>query len=95
MSNFKAKDKSIIPEFVSALMKAYARRGASKTLDMLKKDPVIKQSLQSIEKLDKSLKSKIINAQKKTLNNKSISLVIAFDYGGRNEISKVPLFINW
>ena len=40
----------------------------------------------SIEKLDKSLKSKIINAQKKTLNNKSISLVIAFDYGGRNEI---------
>ena len=40
----------------------------------------------SIEKLDKSIKKKIINAQKKTLNNKSISLVIAFDYGGRNEI---------
>jgi len=40
----------------------------------------------SIEKLDKSLKDKILNAQKKTLNNKSISLVIAFDYGGRNEI---------
>ena len=31
----------------------------------------------SIEKLDKSLKDKILNAQKKTLNNKSISLVIA------------------
>ena len=27
-----------------------------------------------------------INAQKKTQQNKSISLVIAFDYGGRNEI---------
>ena len=40
----------------------------------------------SIEKLDNSLKRKIIGAQKKTLNNKSISLVIAFDYGGRNEI---------
>ena len=40
----------------------------------------------SIEKLDNSLKRKIIDAQKKTLNNKSISLVIAFDYGGRNEI---------
>ena len=38
------------------------------------------------QKLDKSLKDKILNAQKKTLNNKSISLVIAFDYGGRNEI---------
>ena len=38
MSNFKAKDKSIIPEFVSALMKAYARRGASKTLKKLKND---------------------------------------------------------
>ena len=40
----------------------------------------------SIEKLDKSLKNKIIDAQKKTINNQSISLVIAFDYGGRNEI---------
>ena len=40
----------------------------------------------SIEKLDKPLKNKIINAQNKTQNNKSISLVIAFDYGGRNEI---------
>ena len=59
MSKFKAKNKSIIPEFVGALMKAYARRGASKTLDMLKKDPVIKQSLQSIEKLDKQIQQKI------------------------------------
>ena len=40
----------------------------------------------SIEKLDKPLKNKIINAQNKTQHNKSISLVIAFDYGGRNEI---------
>ena len=40
----------------------------------------------SIEKLDKPLKNKIINAQNKTKHNKSISLVIAFDYGGRNEI---------
>ena len=40
----------------------------------------------SIDKLDKTLKNKIINAQKKTQKNNSISLVIAFDYGGRNEI---------
>ena len=40
----------------------------------------------SIDKLDKPLKNKIINAQKKTQQNKSISLVIAFDYGGRYEI---------
>tara|TARA_A100000164_G_scaffold71244_1_gene59702 strand:- start:71 stop:730 length:660 start_codon:yes stop_codon:yes gene_type:complete len=40
----------------------------------------------SIDKLDNPLKNKIINAQKKTQQNKSISLVIAFDYGGRNEI---------
>ena len=40
----------------------------------------------SIEKLDNPLKNKIINAQKKTQQNKSITLVIAFDYGGRNEI---------
>ena len=40
----------------------------------------------SIDKLDKTLKNKIINAQKKTQKNNAISLVIAFDYGGRNEI---------
>ena len=40
----------------------------------------------SVDKLDKTLKNKIINAQKKTQKNNAISLVIAFDYGGRNEI---------
>ena len=59
MSKFKAKDKSIIPEFVGGLMKAYARRGASKTLQKLKKDPINRQSLKSIEKLDKEIQQKI------------------------------------
>ena len=40
----------------------------------------------SVDKLDKTLRNKIINAQKKTQKNNAISLVIAFDYGGRNEI---------
>lgn len=52
MSNFKTKDKSIIPEFVGALMKAYARRGSSKVLKQLEKDPVIKKSLDKIAKID-------------------------------------------
>tara|TARA_R100000152_G_C6554467_1_gene27721 strand:+ start:210 stop:467 length:258 start_codon:yes stop_codon:yes gene_type:complete len=59
MSKFKAKDKSIIPEFVGSLMKAYARRGASKTLKKLKKDPIIRQSLKSIEKLDREIQQNI------------------------------------
>ena len=64
MSKFKAKDKSIIPEFVGSLMKAYARRGASKTLQKLKKDPIIRQSLKSIEKLDKEIQQKIEKKKK-------------------------------
>ena len=59
MSNFKVKDKSIIPEFVSALMKAYARRGASKTLKKLQNDPVIKKSLQKIAQLDREIKKDV------------------------------------
>jgi hypothetical protein len=59
MSNFKAKDKSIIPEFVSALMKAYARRGASKTLKKLKNDPVIKKSLEKIAQIDRETQKSI------------------------------------
>ena len=59
MSKFKAKDKSIIPEFVGSLMKAYARRGSSKTLKKLKKDPIIRQSLKSIEKLDREIQQNI------------------------------------
>ena len=44
MANFKVKNKKIIPEFVGSLMKAIARRGASKTLKSLERDPVIKKS---------------------------------------------------
>lgn len=40
----------------------------------------------SVEKLDNKLRKKILNAVSKTENNNKISLIIAFDYGGRKEI---------
>ena len=59
MANFKVKDKKIIPEFVGSLMKAIARRGASKTIKQLQKDPIINKNIAIIEKADKDLKSYI------------------------------------
>ena len=55
MANFKVKNKKIIPEFVGSLMKAIARRGASKTLKSLERDPVIKKSFDKIRQIDKDL----------------------------------------
>ena len=48
MANFKYKDKKIIPEFVGALMKAVARRGSSKTIKKLQKDPIIRKNIDII-----------------------------------------------
>ena len=48
MSKFKAKDKSKGGIILTA-----------KTLQKLKKDPIIRQSLKSIEKLDKEIQQKI------------------------------------
>tara|TARA_X000001388_G_C2179119_1_gene102863 strand:+ start:270 stop:521 length:252 start_codon:yes stop_codon:yes gene_type:complete len=59
MANFKLKDKNIIPEFVGALMKAVARRGSSKTIKKLQKDPIIRKNIDIIKKADKDLKSYI------------------------------------
>jgi len=55
MSNFKLKNKKIIPEFVGSLMKAIARGGAKKTIRQLEKDPTIKKSIEKIKKIDKEL----------------------------------------
>lgn len=59
MTNFKVKDKKIIPEFIGSLMKAIARRGTSKTIKQLQKDPIIKKNIAIIKKADKDLKSYI------------------------------------
>ena len=40
----------------------------------------------SVRKLDNKLRKKILDAVSKTENNNKISLIIAFDYGGRKEI---------
>ena len=40
-------------------MKAYARRGASKTLKKLQNDPVIKKSLRKIAQIDKETQQAI------------------------------------
>ena len=40
----------------------------------------------SVKKLDNKLRKKILDAVSKTENNNKISLIIAFDYGGRKEI---------
>ena len=59
MSNFKVKDKKIIPEFVGSLMKAIARRSASKAVRDLEKNPVIKKHIDKIKKIDKEMKADI------------------------------------
>ena len=40
----------------------------------------------STERLDNKIRDNILEAVRKTENNKSINLIIAFDYGGRKEI---------
>ena len=59
MSNFKVKDKKIIPEFVGSLMKAIAKRSASKAVRDLEKNPVIKKHINNIRKIDKEMKADI------------------------------------
>ena len=64
MANFKVKNKKIIPAYVGSLMKAIARRGASKTLKSLEKDPVIKKSFDRIRQIDKDLQVHIAKKSK-------------------------------
>ena len=64
MANFKVKNKKIIPEFVGSLMKAIARRGASKTLKSLERDPVIKKSFDKIRQIDRDLQVHIAKKSK-------------------------------
>lgn len=64
MSNFKVKDKKIIPEFVGSLMKAISKRSASKAVRDLEKNPVIKKHIDKIKKIDKEMKADIQNKLK-------------------------------
>jgi len=67
MSNFKVKDKKIIPEFVGSLMKAIAKKSANKAVRDLEKNPVIKKHIDKIKKIDKEMKADI---QKKLKTDK-------------------------
>ena len=58
MSKLTTESKNILAEFVGSLMKAYARRGAKKTLRKIQNDPVIKKSLR-IAQLDKEIQQDI------------------------------------
>jgi len=64
MSNFKVKDKKIIPEFVGSLMKAIARGSAKKSVRDLEKNPVIKKHIDKIKQLDKEMKADIESRSK-------------------------------
>tara|TARA_R100001443_G_scaffold21374_1_gene33631 strand:- start:340 stop:579 length:240 start_codon:yes stop_codon:yes gene_type:complete len=59
MSKLTTENINIIAEFVGSLMKAYARKGAKKTLNKIKKDPVIRKSLEKISQLDKETQQAI------------------------------------
>lgn len=59
MSKLTTENINIIAEFVGSLMKAYARKGAEKTLNKIKKDPVIRKSLEKISQLDKETQQAI------------------------------------
>ena len=49
MSKITIKDRKLIPEFVGSLMKALATKRAKKSvIKKLSKDPVIKQSIQTL-----------------------------------------------
>ena len=65
MSNFKVKDKKIIPEFIGTLMSAIARKKANKAVQNLKKNPVIKKHINNIEKIDREMKADIEARSKK------------------------------
>ena len=59
MSKLKTENVNIIAEFLGSLMKAYARKGAKKTLKKIQNDPVIKKSLEKIAQLDKQTQQDI------------------------------------
>ena len=59
MSNFKVKDKKIIPEFIGSLMSAIARKKANKAVQNLKKNPVIKKHIDNIDKINRDMKADI------------------------------------
>lgn len=59
MSNFKVKDKKIIPEFIGSLMNAIAKRSANKAVKNLEKNPVIKKHINKIKQIDKEMKADI------------------------------------
>jgi|TARA_R100000030_G_scaffold98416_1_gene88330 ribosomal protein S20 len=59
MSNFKAKDKKIIPEFIGSLMNAIARSRAKTAVKNLEKNPVIKKHISKIKQIDREMKADI------------------------------------
>tara|TARA_Y100001938_G_C7850709_1_gene310662 strand:- start:347 stop:586 length:240 start_codon:yes stop_codon:yes gene_type:complete len=65
MPKLRTENVKIISEFVGALMKAYARGGAKKTLKKIQRDPVIKRSLERIAQLDKEIKKDVAARIKK------------------------------
>jgi len=65
MSNFKVKDKKIIPEFIGSLMSAIARKKANKAVKNLEQNPVIKKHINKIKQIDKEMKADIQSRIKK------------------------------
>ena len=65
MSNFKVKDKKIIPEFIGSLMSAIARKKANKAVQNLKKNPVIRKHINNIDKINREMKADIEARSKK------------------------------
>mgnify|MGYP001177351657 CR=1 FL=1 len=59
MSKLRTENVNIIAEFLGSLMKAYAKKGAKKTLKKIQNDPVIKKSLNKIAQLDKEIQQDI------------------------------------
>jgi|TARA_B100001093_G_scaffold179397_1_gene172047 hypothetical protein len=59
MSNFKVKDKKIIPEFIGSLMNAIARSSAKSAVKNLEKNPVIKKHISKIKQIDREMKADI------------------------------------
>ena len=78
MSKLTTENINIIAEFVGSLMKAYARKGAKKTLNKIKKDPVIRKSLEKISQLDKETQQAI---EKRIKTNTEIKKDIDFFKG--------------
>ena len=59
MSNFKVKDKKIIPEFIGSLMNAIARSSAKSAVKNLEKNPDIKKHISKIKQIDREMKADI------------------------------------